>query len=220
MNPNPTTLADWLAHCERLHRKTIDLSLGRVLRVKERLGLSVDVPLFTVGGTNGKGSTCAMLEAILLQSGFRVGVHTSPHLVRFEERCRVNGEIVEGDALLPHFAAVEAARANEELTFFEFTLLVIVRHFASCPLDAVVLEVGLGGRLDAVNAFDTDCAILTSIDLDHMEYLGPDRESIGREKAHIAAGPTADRRRSGAAAIGARPRGGDRCRPVALWGRL
>ena len=182
----PTTLADWLTHCERLHRKTIDLSLGRVLRVKQRLGLGVNVPLFTVGGTNGKGSTCAMLEAVLLQSGFRVGVHTSPHLVRFEERCRVNGEIVDGAALLPHFAAVEAARDGEELTFFEFTLLVIVRHFASCALDAVVLEVGLGGRLDAVNAFDADCAILTSIDLDHMEYLGPDRESIGREKAHIA----------------------------------
>jgi dihydrofolate synthase / folylpolyglutamate synthase len=182
----PATLAEWLAHCERLHRKTIDLSLDRVQRVRQRLGLELEVPLFIVGGTNGKGSTCAMLEAILLQSGYRVGVHTSPHLVRFEERCRVNGEIVDGQALLPHFAAVEAARGDEELTFFEFTLLVIVRHFASCPLDAVVLEVGLGGRLDAVNAFDADCAILTSIDLDHMEYLGPDRESIGFEKAHIA----------------------------------
>ncbi|RZT98129.1 bifunctional tetrahydrofolate synthase/dihydrofolate synthase [Rivibacter subsaxonicus] len=186
MNELPLTLADWLAHCERLHRKTIDLSLERVARVKQRLALDFEVPLFTIGGTNGKGSTCAMLEAILLQSGWRVGVHTSPHLVRFEERCRINGEIVDGAALLPHFAAVEEARGDEELTFFEFTLLVILRHFASQPLDAVVLEVGLGGRLDAVNAFDTDCAILTSIDLDHMEYLGPDRESIGREKVAIA----------------------------------
>lgn len=180
------TLADWLAHCERLHRKTIDLTLERVVRVKQRLGLAFDVPVVIVGGTNGKGSTCAMLEAVLRQAGYRVGVHTSPHLVHFEERCRVDGAMVDGDALLPHFAAVEAARGDEELTFFEFTLLVIARHFASCGLDAVVLEVGLGGRLDAVNAFDADCAVLTSIDIDHVDYLGPDRESIGREKVHIA----------------------------------
>ena len=181
----PSTLAEWLAHCERLHPKTIDLSLERVQRVRARLSVDFACPVFTVAGTNGKGSTCAMLEAILRASGYRVGVYTSPHLVHFEERCRVDGEVIEAAQLLPHFAAVEAARADETLTYFEFTTLVILRLLAGAELDAVVLEVGLGGRLDAVNLIDTDCAILTSIDLDHMDYLGPDRESIGREKAGI-----------------------------------
>lgn len=181
----PSTLAEWLAHCERLHPKTIDLSLERVQRVRARLSVDFACPVFTVAGTNGKGSTCAMLEAILRASGYRVGVYTSPHLVHFEERCRVDGEMIEAAQLLPHFAAVEAARADETLTYFEFTTLVILRLLAGAELDAVVLEVGLGGRLDAVNLIDTDCAILTSIDLDHMDYLGPDRESIGREKAGI-----------------------------------
>ena len=181
----PSSLAEWLAHCERLHPKTIDLSLERVQRVRARLSVDFACPVFTVAGTNGKGSTCAMLEAILRASGYRVGVYTSPHLVHFEERCRVDGEMIEAAQLLPHFAAVEAARADETLTYFEFTTLVILRLLAGAELDAVVLEVGLGGRLDAVNLIDTDCAILTSIDLDHMDYLGPDRESIGREKAGI-----------------------------------
>ena len=181
----PSTLAEWLAHCERLHPKTIDLSLERVQRVRARLSVDFACPVFTVAGTNGKGSTCAMLEAILRASGYRVGVYTSPHLVHFEERCRVDGEMIEAAQLLPHFVAVEAARADETLTYFEFTTLVILRLLAGAELDAVVLEVGLGGRLDAVNLIDTDCAILTSIDLDHMGYLGPDRESIGREKAGI-----------------------------------
>jgi dihydrofolate synthase/folylpolyglutamate synthase len=181
----PSTLADWLDHCERLHPRTIDLTLERVQRVRMRLGLGFDCPVFTVAGTNGKGSTCAMLEAILLHSGYRVGVYTSPHLVHFEERCRIGGEVVEAAALLPHFAAVETARQGETLTYFEFTTLVILRLLGEASLDAVVLEVGLGGRLDAVNSIDADCAILTSIDLDHMDYLGPDREAIGREKAGI-----------------------------------
>ena len=181
----PSSLAEWLAHCERLHPKTIDLSLERVQRVRARLSVDFACPVFTVAGTNGKGSTCAMLEAILRASGYRVGVYTSPHLVHFEERCRVDGEMIEAAQLLPHFVAVEAARADETLTYFEFTTLVILRLLAGAELDAVVLEVGLGGRLDAVNLIDTDCAILTSIDLDHMDYLGPDRESIGREKAGI-----------------------------------
>ncbi len=180
-----STLADWLAHCERLHPKTIDLTLERVERVRQRLGIAFDCPVFTVAGTNGKGSTCAMLESILMASGFRVGVYSSPHLVHFEERCRIDGKLVEAAQLLPHFAAVEAARADETLTYFEFTTLVVLRLLAAAGLDAVVLEVGLGGRLDAVNTIDTDCAILTSIDLDHTEFLGPDRESIGREKAGI-----------------------------------
>jgi len=179
------SLADWLAHCERLHPVTIDLTLDRVATVRERLGLHFEIPVFTVAGTNGKGSTCAMLEAILLQAGYRVGIYTSPHLVHFEERLRLNGEVVAAERLLPHFEAVEAVRGDVALTYFEFTTLAILRCLAAEPLDAVVLEVGLGGRLDAVNAIDTDCAVITSIALDHMDYLGGDREAIGREKAGI-----------------------------------
>jgi dihydrofolate synthase/folylpolyglutamate synthase len=182
---HPQSLQDWLAHCECLHPATIDLALERVQAVRGRMALDFDAPLFVVAGTNGKGSTCAMLEAILLQAGYRVGVYTSPHLVHFEERCRVNSETVAADALVPHFEAVEAARDGAPLTYFEFTTLAIARHLSRMPLDAVVLEVGLGGRLDAVNVFDADCAIITSVDLDHMSYLGHDRESIGREKAGI-----------------------------------
>ncbi|HEX2546213.1 MAG TPA: bifunctional tetrahydrofolate synthase/dihydrofolate synthase [Ramlibacter sp.] len=179
------TLQDWLAHCERLHPKSIDMGLERVREVAQRLELKFDAPVITVAGTNGKGSTCAMLEAIALQAGWRTGVYTSPHLVHFEERCRIAGEIVRGDDLVPHFGKVEAARQGVTLTYFEFTTLAILSLMAASRLDVAILEVGLGGRLDAVNVLDTDCAILTSIDLDHMEYLGADRESIGREKAGI-----------------------------------
>jgi len=182
----PSTLAEWLAHCERLHPKSIDMTLDRTKTMIERLGLRFQVPVITVAGTNGKGSTCAMIDSIARAAGYRVGLYTKPHLVHFEERCRINGEMIAADALLPHFAAVEAARAGMTLTYFEFTMLAILHAFAATPLDLVVLEVGLGGRLDAVNAVDTDCAVITSIDIDHVEYLGPDRESIGREKAHIA----------------------------------
>jgi dihydrofolate synthase/folylpolyglutamate synthase len=181
----PDTLEAWLSHCERLHPAAIDMSLDRVRAVRDRLGLDFDATVVTVGGTNGKGSTCAMLESIAMQAGYRVGVYTSPHLVRFEERCRVHGQAVAAGDLLPHFEAVEHARAGQTLTYFEFTTLAILRLLAQARLDLAVLEIGLGGRLDAVNVIDPDCAVLTSIDLDHMEYLGPDRESIGREKAHI-----------------------------------
>ncbi|MGH8829723.1 MAG: bifunctional tetrahydrofolate synthase/dihydrofolate synthase [Polaromonas sp.] len=183
------TLDDWLAHCERLHPKSIDMGLERVRAVAERMGLAFACPIITVAGTNGKGSTCAMLEAILLQAGYRTGVYTSPHLVHFEERCRVRGDIVSATDLIACFARVEAARAHNgpevSLTYFEFTTLAILQLLANAQLDVVILEVGLGGRLDAVNILDTDCAVITSIDLDHMEFLGPDRESIGREKAGI-----------------------------------
>lgn len=178
-------LAEWLAHCERLHPKTIDLGLERVREVAQRLELRFHCPVVTVAGTNGKGSTCAMLEAIALQAGYRTGVYTSPHLVHFEERCRIAGEIVQPQQLVPHFERVEMARAGATLTYFEFTTLAILDLMASSNLDVAILEVGLGGRLDAVNVIDTDCAVVTSIDLDHMDYLGPDRESIGREKAGI-----------------------------------
>lgn len=189
-------LADWLTHCEQLHPVGIDLGLDRVSQVWLRMGVVLGTPLgqepvdgapvvFTVAGTNGKGSTCAMLESILLQSGFRVGVYGSPHLVHFEERCRLMGVPCKAEDLVPHFAKVEQARGQTGLTYFEFTTLAILSLLADSGLDAVILEVGLGGRLDAVNIIDTDCAIVTSIDLDHMDYLGPDRESIGREKAGI-----------------------------------
>jgi dihydrofolate synthase / folylpolyglutamate synthase len=183
--PSPATLDEWLAHCERLHPKTIDMTLERVRTVRERLGLRFRAPVVAVAGTNGKGSSCAMLEAIAMQAGYRVGLYIKPHLVRFEERCRINGRSLEAAALLPHFAAVEAARGDVTLSYFEFTTLAIMRALSMAELDLVILEVGLGGRLDAVNAVDADCALITSIDLDHMDYLGPDRESIGFEKAGI-----------------------------------
>ncbi|MEZ0307433.1 MAG: folylpolyglutamate synthase/dihydrofolate synthase family protein, partial [Ramlibacter sp.] len=179
------TLKDWLAHCDRLHHKPIELGLDRVRQVAQRMELRFECPVITVAGTNGKGSTCAMLEAIALQAGWRTGVYTSPHLVHFEERCRIHGEIVTADALVPHFAKVEQARQDVSLTYFEFTTLAIMSLMAASRLDVAILEVGLGGRLDAVNIIDTDCAVITSIDLDHMEFLGNDRESIGREKAGI-----------------------------------
>lgn len=179
------TLTEWLARCERLHPTSIDMGLERVEQVRSRMGVSFAAPVVTVAGTNGKGSTCAMLEAIALQAGYRVGVYTSPHLVHFEERCRIAGEPARAEALVPHFEAVEAARGEVSLTYFEFTTLAILQLLAQQALDMVVLEVGLGGRLDAVNVIDADCAIITSIDIDHVSYLGADRESIGFEKAGI-----------------------------------
>ncbi|MBS0318250.1 MAG: bifunctional folylpolyglutamate synthase/dihydrofolate synthase, partial [Proteobacteria bacterium] len=179
------TLQEWLAHCERLHPKTIELGLERVRQVAERMALRLDCPVITVAGTNGKGSTCAMLEAILLKAGFRTGVYTSPHLVAFEERLRINGEISNASDLIAGFERVERARGDISLTFFEFTTLALLDVMARARPDAAILEVGLGGRLDAVNLIDADCAVITSVDLDHMELLGPDREHIGLEKAGI-----------------------------------
>ncbi len=179
------TLQDWLAYCEQLHPKAIELGLDRVKAVAERMNLRFACPVITVAGTNGKGSTCAMLEAILQQAGYRTGVYTSPHLVHFEERCRIHGEAVAAPGLVANFERVEQARGEISLTYFEFTTLAILSLMATSDLDVAILEVGLGGRLDAVNIIDTDCAIITSIDLDHTELLGPDRESIGYEKAGI-----------------------------------
>ncbi len=180
-----TPLAAWLARIEKLHPKTIDLGLERVREVARRMQLTLPGAVFTVGGTNGKGSSCAMLEAILLAAGYRVGLYTSPHLVRFNERIRVGGREASDEAIVEQFEAVEAARGDTSLTYFEFATLAALRLFSREPLDAVILEVGLGGRLDAVNIVDADCAIVTSIDVDHVEYLGGDRERIGLEKAHI-----------------------------------
>ncbi len=193
---NPTTLSDWLAHCERLHPVTIDMGLDRVQRVAQRMGLVMNCPVITVAGTNGKGSTCAMLEAVYGEAGFRTGVYTSPHLVHFEERCRVAGELVAADALLPAFAEVEAARLGQGASGTMMAArsacpTLNSRRWPSCArlsqsqLDVAILEVGLGGRLDAVNIIDTDCAVITSIALDHTALLGTDREAIGYEKAGI-----------------------------------
>ncbi len=178
-------LQDWLDFCERLHPVAIDMGLERVREVAGRLSLRFECPVITVAGTNGKGSTCAMLEAILLQAGYRTGVYTSPHLVHFEERCRLSGASVAPADLAEAFAAVEAVRGDVSLTYFEFSTLAILWRMSRAELDAVILEVGLGGRLDAVNIIDADCAVITSVDLDHMAILGPDRETIGREKAGI-----------------------------------
>jgi dihydrofolate synthase/folylpolyglutamate synthase len=188
---HPRTLPEWLAHCERLHPVTIDMGLERVQQVASRMGLKLDCPVITVAGTNGKGSTCAMLEAVYGESGYRTGVYTSPHLVHFEERCRIAGQPVPTDDLLPAFAEVEVARkgqggdAEVSLSYFEFTTLAILRTLSRAGLDVAILEVGLGGRLDAVNIIDTDCAVITSIALDHMALLGNTREAIGFEKAGI-----------------------------------
>ncbi|HRO60483.1 MAG TPA: Mur ligase family protein, partial [Burkholderiaceae bacterium] len=186
-SPDPVDrdLQYWLAHIERLHPATIELGLDRVREVAQRLGLALDCTVITVGGTNGKGSSCAMLEAILLEAGYRVGTYTSPHLVEFRERARVGGVPVEAQALAENFAAVEAARGAVALTYFEFSTLAILRLFQHGGLDVAILEVGLGGRLDAVNIVDADCAIVTSIAIDHAEWLGDTREAIGWEKAHI-----------------------------------
>ncbi len=190
----PTTLAEWLAHCERLHPQGIsgiELGLDRVETVARRMGLVMPCPVITVAGTNGKGSTCVMLEAVYGEAGFRTGVYTSPHLVHFEERCRIGGEAVAADELLPAFAEVEVARLGGEgesavsLTYFEFTTLAILRTLSRSGIDVAILEVGLGGRLDAVNIVDADCAVITSIALDHVALLGNDREAIGYEKAGI-----------------------------------
>jgi dihydrofolate synthase/folylpolyglutamate synthase len=179
------SLADWLAYVERQHPQSIALGLDRVVEVLSALKLTIPSPLITVGGTNGKGSTCAMLESILQAAGYRTGLYTSPHLRRYNERVRVAGRDAEDGPLCAAFEAVEAARGNVPLTYFEFGTLAAFHLFASERIEAAILEVGLGGRLDAVNALDADCAVLTSIGIDHVEYLGHDREAIGREKAGI-----------------------------------
>ena len=186
----PQTLPQWLHHCETLHSRAIDMGLARVRTVVQRMALVPNCPVVVVAGTNGKGSTCAMLEAVYQQAGYKTGLFTSPHLVHFEERCRLAAQPVAAQALLAGFEAVERARHSPggesiSLTYFEFTTLAIVHTLVAAQVEVLILEVGMGGRLDAVNVFDADCAIITSIDLDHMDFLGPDREAIGREKAGI-----------------------------------
>jgi dihydrofolate synthase/folylpolyglutamate synthase len=178
-------LAGWLEFIEHQHPQSIALGLDRVREVLERLDLPPLPPAITVGGTNGKGSTCAMLEAILGAAGYRVGCYASPHLLRYNERVRICGREAGDAALCDAFAAVDQARGAILLTYFEFGTLAALWLFARERLDALVLEVGLGGRLDAVNVVDAECAVITSVDIDHVDYLGGTREAIGREKAGI-----------------------------------
>jgi dihydrofolate synthase/folylpolyglutamate synthase len=188
----PATLAAWLTLLEARHTKSIDLGLERVAAVKTRLDIRFDCPVIMVAGTNGKGSTCSMLESILLQAGYRVGLYIKPHFLQFNERARIGGESVADAALVSAFARVEAALDGVSLSYFEFTTLAIMLVQQQAEADVVILEVGLGGRLDAVNVIDADVAIVTSIDIDHTEYLGDTREKIGFEKAGIfRAGKTA-----------------------------
>jgi dihydrofolate synthase/folylpolyglutamate synthase len=181
----PTSLAAWLAYLETLHPKAISLGLERVRAVHDRLALAPAGPVVTVTGTNGKGSTSAFLERMLSAGGYRVGLYTSPHLLRYNERVRIAGVVATDGELTAAFGAVEAVRQDIPLTYFEFGTLAALWLFARVQTDALVLEVGLGGRLDAVNIVDADVAVVTTIAIDHTDYLGATREDIGREKAGV-----------------------------------
>jgi dihydrofolate synthase/folylpolyglutamate synthase len=181
------TLAEWLAYQERVNVHTIELGLDRVREVWQRMGAPAPAKqVITVGGTNGKGSTVALLEAMLTAAGLRVGAFTSPHLLEYNERVRIDGANADDAALIASFERIETARGSIPLTYFEFGALAAIDLFARAGVDVALLEVGLGGRLDAVNIIDADVAIIVTVDLDHMDWLGPDRDSIGREKAGIA----------------------------------
>jgi dihydrofolate synthase/folylpolyglutamate synthase len=184
----PSTLAGWLAYVETQHPKAIAMGLDRVRDVAARMPIAIACPVATIGGTNGKGSTCAMLESMLRHAGHRTGLYRSPHLLRYNERVRIDGAALADDDLVAAFNAVEDARATTPLTYFEYGTLAALWLFARAGLDALILEVGLGGRLDAVNVVDADVAVVTSVDIDHVDYLGPTREAIGREKAGIFRG--------------------------------
>jgi dihydrofolate synthase/folylpolyglutamate synthase len=184
----PDTLADWLTYLESLHPETIALGLERVEQVKQRLNLQPDFPIITVGGTNGKGSVCAMLESMLHAAGYRIGCYTSPHLLDYNERVRIGKKQASDAELCASFAQIEHARGDIPLTYFEFGTLAAMQCFIEHKVEVAILEVGLGGRLDAVNVFDNDCAVVTSVDIDHTDYLGDTREQIAFEKAGIFRG--------------------------------
>lgn len=181
----PDTLAEWLKHLETLHPKTIALGLLRVARVWQRLNQNTPFPIITVGGTNGKGSVCAMLEAMLAASGYRVGLYTSPHLLDYNERVRIGKKPADDAQLCAAFEKIEEARSDVPLTYFEFGTLAAMLCFVGCGVDVAIMEVGLGGRLDAVNVFDSDCAIVTCVAIDHTDYLGDTIGQIAFEKAGI-----------------------------------
>jgi len=179
-------LGDWLAWQESLHVREIELGLDRVRAVAERMGIGrPGYATVTVGGTNGKGSSVAMLDAILGAAGYRVGRYTSPHLVRYNERIRIGGDAVADDAICASFDRIDQARGDISLTYFEFGTLAALDIFFRSGIDVAILEVGMGGRLDAVNIIDADVALVATVDIDHVEWLGTDREAIGWEKAGI-----------------------------------
>lgn len=180
------SLADWLCYLESIHPVNIEMGLGRVGHVAADLALTTfDAKVITVAGTNGKGSTCAFLERILLDAGFNVGVTSSPHIQDYRERVRVNGNMLTEQAHTDSFAFIEAGRGDTTLTYFEFTTLSALKLFQDATLDVVILEVGLGGRLDASNIVSADVAVVTTIDIDHADWLGSDKAVIAREKAGI-----------------------------------
>ncbi len=181
------TLEEWLVYQEQVNVRSIELGLDRVNEVWQRMGAPRPAPVvITVGGTNGKGSTVALLEAMLRAAGYRVGCYTSPHLLAYNERVRIDGADADDDSLIASFERIESARGEIPQTYFEFGTLAALDLMARAAVDVAVLEVGLGGRLDAVNIVDADAVVVTTVDLDHQDWLGNDRDSIGREKAGIA----------------------------------
>lgn len=181
-----TGLSSWLQHLENgVAGGEIEMGLARVSAVRDRMGLKPVCPLIVVGGTNGKGSVCAYLTQIYHEAGYRVGTLTSPHLLRFNERIAINGEAVTDNLIVSAFEHIETARAEIPLTYFEFNTLAAVDVFIRQQVDVMILEVGLGGRLDAVNIFDADVAVITSVDLDHEAFLGDTVEKVAFEKAGI-----------------------------------
>ena len=178
-------LTDWLGYIESIHPSTIDLTLERIKIVIERLNLDISFPILTVGGTNGKGSTCSILESIYKEAGYKVACYTSPHFLNFNERIKIQALAVSDEVICEAFSRIESAREGVTLTYFEYGTIAAMIIFSEAHVDVAILEVGLGGRLDAVNVFDADCAIVTTVDLDHMDYLGHTREAIGFEKAGI-----------------------------------
>ncbi|MCE4934744.1 bifunctional tetrahydrofolate synthase/dihydrofolate synthase [Aliivibrio fischeri] len=186
-SPKATSdLSMWLRYLESIHTSAIDLGLDRVQRVAQRAKLTKPAPtVITVAGTNGKGSTCALMESILINAGYRVGVYSSPHLIRYNERIRINGNDLSDSLISQSFAAIEAWRKDISLSLFEFGTLSALWAFKAHQVDVVLLEVGLGGRLDATNVVDHDVSIITSLAVDHVDWLGDDIEVIGFEKAGI-----------------------------------
>ncbi|QTS84088.1 bifunctional tetrahydrofolate synthase/dihydrofolate synthase [Coxiella endosymbiont of Amblyomma nuttalli] len=179
-------MEDWLAYIDTLYSREIDLGLSRIIALAEKLSLrNFSCPVITVAGTNGKGSVIKFLESIYLTAGYRVAAYTSPHLLQFNERLRINGNAVANEVLVSAFSFIEKNRDNQPLSFFEFTTLAIFYICKKQPLDILLLEIGLGGRLDAVNIVEPSVAVISNIDIDHTDWLGKDRESIGREKAGI-----------------------------------
>ena len=179
------SLPAWLVRLEQLHPKEIDMGLDRVVEVRDRIGLQPSFPIISVGGTNGKGSTCAILEAVYKCAGYKTGLYTSPHLVSYNERVRVNGQEVKDEVLVGAFERIDAARGEIPLTYFEFGTLAAQLIFCDEQVDVAILEVGLGGRLDAVNAFEPDCSVVLNVAIDHVDFLGASRDLIGLEKAGI-----------------------------------